>query len=86
MSVLAFKFLLNHVNLSSMDRVMTVFLELHMFNQKLTHLYASPILGNLLWELYFVLQIKNFWDFLVFPYWGFTYAFEVKGESYELLR
>ena len=61
-------------------------LELHKFNEKLTHLCSWRILATLLQESCFVLSMKVFQHFLVFPYWEFGSPFEVHGESYEFLK
>ena len=84
--MLDFKFLSNRLDLTSVEKVMAVLLKPRRFNRKLTHLCSSPILGTLLWVSCFVLQIKHFWNFLIFPYWGFRSPFEVKGESYKFLK
>ena len=84
--MLDLKFHLNRLDLTSVEKVVVVLLKPRRFNRKLTHLLSSPSLGTLLWLSCFVLQIKYFWNFLIFPYWGFRSPFEVKGESYEVLK
>ena len=84
--MLDFKFLSNHLDLTSVEKVMAVLLKPCRFNLKLTHLLSSPSLGTVLWVSCFVLQIKYFWNFLIFAYWGFRSPLEIKGESYKVSK
>ena len=76
------KCLLNHLNPSSVEKIMVILLRLHRLDWSCAGLCSSPILGTLLCESYFVSWINILVDIMSFSYWGSTSYLEVGSESY----
>jgi len=49
----------------------------------MTYFSSSLILGILLGESSLVFEMKDFWDFLSFLYWGFEFQSEARWLGYE---
>ena len=80
--MLALKCILNHLNLSSVEKVMAICLRLRRMNRNYARLCSTLLLGTLLCESCFVSYMKVLVGILCFSYWGFTSYLEVGSERY----